>query len=70
MKYKFIIKKTQYAFVLREFDSQCTLESALDSISNMGEEEIEFGNPEYNLEAISNEIEKVSKIIWTRPTRF
>ena len=64
MKYKFILKKIQYASIEDEFDSQTTLYDAMNKIAQLSEEELGFSQPEYHLEAVTKENGKISKIIW------
>ncbi len=68
MKYRFILKKIQYASIEDEFDSQDTIKNICEKLSNLNEEELEFGTAEYHLEAITKESKKTSKIIWKSPS--
>lgn len=68
MKYKFILKKIQYASIEDEFDPQMTIAMAVEKIAQLSEKELDFGRPEYHLEAITKEMGKISKIIWKTPS--
>jgi hypothetical protein len=70
MKYKFVIKKIQYAYVEDQFDSDTTIEQAMEKLAQLGEDELNFSEPEYHLEVITKEIGKVSKIIWKNDSCF
>lgn len=68
MKYKFILKKIQYASIDDDFDDNMTIDQALDKIAQLSEEELGFNDPDYYLESITRETSKISKIIWMQKT--
>jgi len=63
-KHKFILKKTQRAFVPIEWDENETVGDITKKIEAMSEEELGFSDPTYSLEFIVKEEGKVSKVIW------
>lgn len=68
--YKFILKKTQRAVIEGEFDGKSTVEDIINKISEMSEDEMDFGNPEYHLETITRETGKTSKLVWSKENWF
>ena len=64
MKYKFVIKKVQYALFEDELDDESTLKYVVEKIAELSEEELNFSESEYHLEAITKDEGKISKIIW------
>lgn len=63
-KYKFVVKKIQYAYHEVEWNEDETIGDVTERLEKLSEEELGFSDPEYHLEAISKTDGKTSKILW------
>ena len=63
-KYRFLLKKIQQVSICEDCSSDETVEDVIKRIEKMSEDELQFSEPEYHLEAISKDEGKISKLLW------
>lgn len=63
-KYRFLLRKVQQASISEVCSPDETVEDVVKRIEKMSEEDLEFSEPEYHLEAISREEGKLSRLLW------
>jgi hypothetical protein len=64
MKYKFVIKKIEFATIELECEPDETLADVEEKIILLSEDELGFGAPKYEFDAIFKQIGKIDKLIW------
>lgn len=62
--HNFILRKTQQAVISVKWESHETIGDVTERLEKLSEGELNFGEPEYELVAISKTAGKINKIIW------